>query len=77
MPQNGVPIDGAEVRRRREALFLTQEELADKAGIHQNTLVSIESPKTGPHRASFGTIKGLAKALGCARDAIIVKEQVA
>lgn len=76
MAQIGVPVDGKEIRRRREELFLTQEQLADKVGIHQNTLVSIES-KPG-YKASFNTIKALAKRLGCVpQDIVPESEEVA
>lgn len=75
MPQNGVPINGEEVRSRREALLFTQEQLAAKAGIHQNTLVSIET-KPG-YRASFNTIKALAKSLKCDTAHLLEREEVA
>lgn len=75
MAQIGVPVIGSEVRRRREALLLTQEQLAEKVGIHQNTLVSIEAKPS--YKASFNTIKALAKSLGCEpRDILPESEEV-
>lgn len=63
MPQTGIHLDGAEVRRRREGLAYSQELLADKADIHVNTLGSIEKDPT--YRAGFKTIRKLAREFGC------------
>ena len=46
-----------EIRTRR---LLTQQELADKAGVGVNTIIRIERNKTEPH---FSTIRKLGKAL--------------
>jgi len=49
------------LRILRERLFLTQSELAEKAGISHITLNRLENKKQKP---SFKTIRKLAKALG-------------
>ena len=49
------------LRSLRERLFLTQPELAEKAGISHITLNRLENGKQKP---SFKTIRKLAKALG-------------
>jgi DNA-binding XRE family transcriptional regulator len=63
MPQNGIPLKGDEIRRRRERLALSQEQLAAKADIHPDTLGSVES--NPQHRAGFKTIRALARVFGC------------
>ena len=49
------------LRILRERLFLTQPELAEKAGISHITLNRLENSKQNP---SFKTIRKLAEALG-------------
>jgi transcriptional regulator with XRE-family HTH domain len=51
---------GAQVKRTRERALLTQQELADRAGIGLTTLNRIENDHAEPH---FRTIRKLAKAL--------------
>lgn len=51
----GKNLKAARVRR-----LLTQEELAEKAGVSPSTIVNIERDQTVPH---FRTIRKLAKAL--------------
>ncbi len=62
---------GAQVKRERERALLTQQELADKAGIGLNTLNRIERDHAEPH---FRTIRKLAKALGVDPAVLIPKE---
>lgn len=50
------------VRNRRYALSLTQEELAEKTGFHVNYVGGIERAERNP---SLTTITALAKGLGC------------
>jgi len=52
---------GDRVRRLREERYLSQSELAGKAGISKNTLVRIES---GRYAAIPRTVRKLAEALG-------------
>lgn len=69
MPQNGIHLDGPAVREKREALLLTQDELARKLDIHVNTLQKIE--KDEDYRTSFKLAKKLARRLKCdARDLV-------
>jgi len=49
------------LRVLRQRLFLTQPELAEKAGISHITLCRLENKRQKP---SFKTIRKLAKALG-------------
>ena len=51
---------GEAVRRRREQLGLSQEEFADKAGIHRTYVSSIELGKV---QVSIGIANKLAQAL--------------
>ncbi len=51
---------GTQVKRVRERSLLTQEELADRAGIGTATLNRIEKDRVEPQ---FRTIRKLAKAL--------------
>lgn len=51
---------GAQVKRAREQALLTQQELADRAGVGLTTLNRIENDRAEPH---FRTIRKLAKAL--------------
>ncbi len=51
---------GERLRKARTRKLWTQEELAEKAGISQSTIVNIERDQAEPH---FRTIRKLAKAL--------------
>ena len=62
---------GTQVKREREQALLTQQELADRAGIGLNTLNRIERDHAEPH---FRTIRKLAKALGVDPATLIPKE---
>ena len=62
---------GAQVKRVRERALLTQQELADRAGIGLTTLNRIENDHAEPH---FRTIRKLAKALGVDPAALIPVE---
>lgn len=75
MPQNSVPIDGSAVKARREALFLTQGELAEDVGINPNTLSKIEGKPE--YMTSFATIKALAKRLKCDPSDLVPQKEVA
>ncbi len=52
----------ASLRELRERRFLSQEDLAAKAGVSRSTVSEIESDRPRPRR--WRTIKRLAKALG-------------
>jgi transcriptional regulator with XRE-family HTH domain len=62
---------GAQVKRARERALLTQQELADRAGIGLTTLNRIENDHAEPH---FRTIRKLAKALGVDPATLIPEE---
>ena len=51
---------GAQVKRERERALLTQQELAERAGVGLTTLNRIENDHAEPH---FRTIRKIAKAL--------------
>jgi transcriptional regulator with XRE-family HTH domain len=51
---------GIQVKRERERALLTQQELAERAGVGLNTLNRIENNHAEPH---FRTIRKIAKAL--------------
>ncbi len=59
---------GVQVKRKRERALLTQQELAERAGVGLTTLNRIENDHAEPH---FRTIRKIAKALGIdAKDLI-------
>jgi transcriptional regulator with XRE-family HTH domain len=51
---------GDKLREARTRRLLTQEELAEKAGVSPSTVVNVERDQQEPH---FRTIRKLAKAL--------------
>lgn len=53
---------GAEIKRRREALGISQNQLAKRSGCAQSTLSAIENTTKKP---SSETLAGIAEALGC------------
>jgi transcriptional regulator with XRE-family HTH domain len=62
---------GVKVKRQRERALLTQQELAERAGIGLTTLNRIENDHAEPH---FRTIRKLAKALNIDAAILIPKE---
>ena len=62
---------GTQVKRERERALLTQQELAERAGIGLTTLNRIENDHAEPH---FRTIRKIAKALGVDPATLIPKE---
>jgi len=62
---------GVQVKRQRERALLTQQELAERAGIGLTTLNRIENDHAEPH---FRTIRKLAKALNIEAAILIPKE---
>ena len=53
---------GASIRLRREALGLSQESLAQKAGLHRTYIGSVER---GERNVGLDNIIAIARALGC------------
>ena len=62
---------GVQVKRERVRALLTQQELAERAGIGLTTLNRIENDHAEPH---FRTIRKLAKALNIDAAILIPKE---
>ena len=62
------------LRRLRVERFLSQRELARRAGLHAITLVRIEAGATAP---STRTVRALADALGIEPGAVTSPEEVA
>lgn len=52
---------GKKIKDLRESLFMSQETLAEKVGVHRNTLARIES---GENFVSYETLEALKDALG-------------
>jgi predicted transcriptional regulator len=52
---------GAEIRRRRQGLGISQDMLATKAGVHLNVIGRIER---GIYNPTIMTLKAIASALG-------------
>jgi transcriptional regulator with XRE-family HTH domain len=63
---------GTQVKKAREQALLTQEELAEHAGIGTATLNRIEKDRVEPH---FRTIRKIAKALGVDAKELIPEEE--
>jgi transcriptional regulator with XRE-family HTH domain len=63
---------GAQVKRERERALLTQQELAERAGIGLTTLNRIENDRAEPQ---FRTIRKIAKALGVDPAVLLPREE--
>ncbi|MTI61981.1 MAG: helix-turn-helix transcriptional regulator [Firmicutes bacterium] len=61
------------LRTRRKELNLTQQEVADKVGIHRATYTNIENGKANP---SFKTMQKIKKALNTEKDDIFLTKNV-
>jgi len=62
---------GVQVKRERERALMTQQELAERAGIGLTTLNRIENDHAEPQ---FRTIRKLARALRVAPSELLPKE---
>ncbi|MBD2528210.1 helix-turn-helix transcriptional regulator [Nostoc flagelliforme FACHB-838] len=72
MRENNINIEyrfGKAIRRRRRELDYSQEELAEKAGLHRNYISSIE---TGTRNPSLKNIEKLAKAMNISISALFI-----
>jgi len=58
------------LRRIRESRLLTQQELADRAGVHRVTIASVERGDV----AQLGTVRKLAQALSVAGEELMWQE---
>lgn len=67
--QSGIPYDmqtidiSSQIRARRAALRLTQQQLADSAGVSRRTIVALEDPDT--QSGQLSSLDKVAKAMGC------------
>ena len=52
---------GNKIKKLRESVFLSQEDLAEKLGVHRNTLARIEN---GNNFVSADTLENISTALG-------------
>jgi transcriptional regulator with XRE-family HTH domain len=60
---------GEKIQRLRAERGLTQQELADRAGVSQTIISRLESRSR--HNVNADVLKGLAKALGCTTDYLV------
>ena len=60
---------GEKIQRLRTERGLTQQELADRAGVSQTIISRLESKAR--HNVNADVLKGLAKALGCTTDYLV------
>ena len=73
LPRQPSEAVGVVVRRRREALGLTQEDLGEAAGLHVTYVRKIES---GRHNPSVQVVWLLAKGLGVSFSALCTDVEV-
>lgn len=59
------------IKERREALHISQAELAEKVGVDASTMCLYESGKRSP---KIGMAFKIAEALGCTVDELIKKQ---
>ena len=59
------------IRQRRQALGMTQKDLAQKVRVCQSTIAQIE---TGAQKPSLPVLTWIARALGCKLDDLIDEE---
>jgi transcriptional regulator with XRE-family HTH domain len=60
---------GAAIRRRREALELSQERLAEVCGLHRTYIGSVER---GERNVSIRNLQRICTALGCAASELLM-----
>ena len=65
---------GKRIKQMREAKDMTQDELADKSGVHRVTIAKYETMDIG---MTLESAKKIADALGCTIDDLIRKEDSA
>ena len=65
---------GKRIKQMREAMDMTQDELADKSGVHRVTIAKYEAMDIG---MTLESAKKIADALGCTIDDLIRKEDSA
>ena len=72
MPRRIRKFDGYKLLRHREDGWMTQEELAEKSGLHRMTISRLENGKQ-PYPARY-TIFALATTLGVRREDLLEDE---
>lgn len=60
---------GVSIRRRREALEISQEALADRCGLHRTYIGSVER---GERNVSIRNLQRICTALGCAVSELLI-----
>ena len=65
MSTGGVSFDFSPLRKIRLELGVTQQQLAERAGIHYHTVLRLERNRTTP---SLRQVFGIARALGVPHD---------
>ena len=75
MPNNVLPVLGEQLKKARKDRDLTQEQLAERAGLSTRHIAKIEKGEVNP---SFEVLSTLVKTLGVSFDAIFdpASEQV-
>lgn len=63
---------GLAVKRRREELGLTQEQLANDSGLHQRWLSNVETGKRNP---SYGSLRRLAAGLNLTASELLARAE--
>lgn len=63
---------GLAVKARREELELTQEQLAQDAGLHQRWISNVENGKRNP---SYGSLRRLAAGLGLSASELLARAE--
>lgn len=74
MPANNAPDPafGAAIRQLRAEIEISQEELADRAGLHVTSLREIELAKADP---TLGTVRRLAAVFGRKPSEILLRAE--
>lgn len=63
---------GLAVKARRDELELTQEQLAQDAGLHQRWISNVENGKRNP---SYGSLRRLAAGLGLSASELLARAE--
>jgi transcriptional regulator with XRE-family HTH domain len=63
---------GQAVKRRREELKLTQEQLANNTDLHQRWISNVETGKRNP---SYGSLRRLAAGLGLSASHLLARAE--
>ncbi len=61
-------VDGAEIRKRRQAMGLTAAELGQKIGVSEKHILGIENEYETQRNPSYFVLMDLAELFGCTMD---------